>query len=317
MIVSNVPVKVGMMASVVTASTTVPEVGDNVNVGVGGFANVKRSEDDVADVPLGVVTVTSTAPVPDGLVAVIVVAFTTTRLVPDANPNLTAVAPVNPVPEIVTGVPPASGPLAGLMPVTVGGAGAVKVNWSADKVVDVPPGVVTVMSIVPVPAGLLAVIVVELTTVSPVPGVAPKFTTVAPVNPVPVTVTGVPPEDGPLVGLTPLTVGTATYVKWSADDVAEVPTGVVTVTSTVPVPEWLVTVIVLSLTTTTLVPAFAPKLTAVAPVKPEPMTVTDVPPANGPDTGLTLATTGGGVGGGVPAPINCLSPNMAGDALVW
>ena len=37
-------------------------------------------------------------------------------------------------------------------------------------------------------------------------------------------------------GLTDVTVGTGSKVKWSADHVGDVPIGVVTVTSTVPVP---------------------------------------------------------------------------------
>ena len=63
--------------------------------------------------------------------------------------------------------------------------------------------------------------------------------------------------------------------------------------STVPVPAGLVAVSVLSFTTTTLVAAFAPNVTLVAPVKPLPLIVTDVPPVVGPSVGTTLVTTGG------------------------
>ena len=52
--------------------------------------------------PAGVVTVTSTVPVPAGLSAVIVVALTTVKLVAGVVPKSTAVAPVKPVPVIVT-----------------------------------------------------------------------------------------------------------------------------------------------------------------------------------------------------------------------
>ena len=76
-----------------------------------------------------------------------------------------------------------------------------------------PAGVVTVTSTVPVPAGLSAVIEVSLTTVTFVAGVVPKSTAVAPVKPVPVIVTSVPPSVGPLVGLTPVTVGAAAVRK--------------------------------------------------------------------------------------------------------
>ena len=73
-----------------------------------------------------------------------------------------------------------------------------------------PLGVVTVTSTVPVPDGEVTVSEVELSTVMEVPGFAvPKSTAVAPVKPVPVTVTDVPPAAGPLLGLTPVTVGGA------------------------------------------------------------------------------------------------------------
>ena len=75
-------------------------------------------------VPPGVVTVTSTAPcVPAGAVAVMELAETTVKLAAFAAPNRTAVAPVSPVPVIVTTVPPVVGPLFGLTDVTVGAGG--------------------------------------------------------------------------------------------------------------------------------------------------------------------------------------------------
>jgi hypothetical protein len=85
---------------------------------------VNRSLTEVALVPPGVVTVTSTVPpvALAGEIAVIEVALLTVNEVADVPPNLTAVAPVNPVPVIVTEVPPAAGPLVGEMPVTVGAA---------------------------------------------------------------------------------------------------------------------------------------------------------------------------------------------------
>ncbi len=52
--------------------------------------------------PAGVVTVTSTVPVPAGLSAVIVVSLTTVRFVAGVVPKSTAVAPVKLVPVIVT-----------------------------------------------------------------------------------------------------------------------------------------------------------------------------------------------------------------------
>ena len=83
---------------------------------------MNRSAADVADVPPAVVTLMSTVPVPAGEVAVIWVAELTVKLVAGVAPNATAVAPVKPVPVMVTDVPPADGPDAGEIDVTVGAA---------------------------------------------------------------------------------------------------------------------------------------------------------------------------------------------------
>ena len=81
----------------------------------------------VALVPPAVVTVTSTVPAPSaGEVAVIDVALLTVKPAAAVPPKLTAVAPVKPVPVIVTDVPPAVVPLFGLTLVTVGAAMNVK-----------------------------------------------------------------------------------------------------------------------------------------------------------------------------------------------
>jgi hypothetical protein len=77
------------------------------------------SLETIALVPLGVVTRTSTVPVPGGEVAVRRVAelyLTLAAMVP----NLTVDALVNPVPVIMTAVLPAAGPFAGETLVTVG-----------------------------------------------------------------------------------------------------------------------------------------------------------------------------------------------------
>jgi hypothetical protein len=72
-------------------------------------------------VPAGVVTNTLAVPaVPAGVVAVIVVAFTTVTPVAAVPPMVTAVAPVKSVPVIVTAVPPATLPDEGLILETVG-----------------------------------------------------------------------------------------------------------------------------------------------------------------------------------------------------
>ena len=80
-----------------------------------------------APVPPGVVTVTLITPAARaGEVMVILVLEFTVRPVPAPGPNLTAVAPVNPVPVTVTRVPPAVGPLVGEMTVIVGFAGGTR-----------------------------------------------------------------------------------------------------------------------------------------------------------------------------------------------
>jgi hypothetical protein len=71
--------------------------------------------------PPGVVTSTLAAPaVPAGVAAVIVLALETWNEATAAPPMLTLVAPVKPVPVIVTDCPPAVGPELGEIAVTVG-----------------------------------------------------------------------------------------------------------------------------------------------------------------------------------------------------
>ena len=123
------------------------------------------------EVPPGVVTVTSTvAAASAGEMMVIEVDELTTRPVPAVVPNLTAVAPVKPVPVTVTGCPR---PWArGRAHAGDGGhGGAMKVNWSAGAfTTEVPPGVVTVTSTVPAAsAGEMMVIEVAELTTRPVP----------------------------------------------------------------------------------------------------------------------------------------------------
>jgi hypothetical protein len=82
-------------------------------------------------------------------------------------------------------------------------------------------------------------------------------------------------------------------VKRSAALIALVPPGVVTVTSAVPEPAGVVAVICVGLSNEKLAAGVAPNLTAVASVKSVPVIVTVVPPAVGPEFGLTLVTVGG------------------------
>ncbi len=70
--------------------------------------------------PPGVLTVTSTIPVPLGAVAVTEVAELTVKVVASAEPKWTALAPVRLVPVIFTTLPPDAGPEVGFSEVTVG-----------------------------------------------------------------------------------------------------------------------------------------------------------------------------------------------------
>ena len=80
---------------------------------------------------------------------------------------------------------------------------------------------------------------------------------------------------------------------WSADEVADVPPAVVTVTSTVPAASvGLVAVIELSLTNVYDVAAVLPNITPVTPVKPLPEIVIEVPPLLVPDVGEMPVTVG-------------------------
>jgi len=195
--------------------------------------NVNVSSGITALVPAGVTTVTSTVPVPAGEVAVHAVAVHDTA-VTDVAPNLNAVAPASPVPDTVTTVEPPAGPAGGRTEMTVGSV--TNVNRSYCETTLTPAGVVTVTSTVPVPGGDVAeqLVAVHDTEVA---DVEPNFTAVAPARPVPEMVTTVEPPAGPDVGLSSRTAGMrGTYMNRSAAEVALVPPGVVTVTSTVPDP---------------------------------------------------------------------------------
>jgi hypothetical protein len=82
-------------------------------------------------------------------------------------------------------------------------------------------------------------------------------------------------------------------VNWLPGPVAETPPGVVTVTLTVPAdPAADVAVIEVAELTVKLFAAVVPNLTAVAPLRLVPVTVTDVPAASGPIVGLSAVTVG-------------------------
>lgn len=148
------------------------------------------------------------------------------------------------------------------------------------------------MSTVPVPAGEVAVIEVAELTVKLIALVAPNFTALVLDSAVPVMVTDVPPAAGPALGATEVTAGAAAYVNRSAADVAVVPPGVVTVTSTVPVPAGEVAVMEVAELTVKPVAFVDPNLTALAAVRLVPVIVTDVPPAGRPPAGEIDVTVG-------------------------
>jgi hypothetical protein len=107
-------------------------------------------------------------------------------------------------------------------------------------------------------------------------------------------VTAVPPVVGPLLGLTLVTVGAATYVN----PFVRLPvcvSGLVTTTFTAPAAcAGVVAVICVALTTTTFVAPAPPNVTVAPVAKFVPVMVTPVPPAAGPLLGLTLVTVGAG-----------------------
>src|SRR5208282_65100 len=171
-------------------------------------------------VPPAVVTVTLTVPLdPAGETTVISDSESTFTSVAATEPNLTTAPAMKPLPLIVTEVPPTAGPFFGDSPVTVGafgggGGGATYVNSSAGLVALVPSGVVTVTCTVPVPAGEVAVIDVAESAVT-VAAAEPNLTAVAPASPIPLMVTVVPPDSGPVSGLTPVTAGALAAGVWN------------------------------------------------------------------------------------------------------
>jgi hypothetical protein len=109
------------------------------------------------------------------------------------------------------------------------------VNWSAELVALVPELVIAVTSTTPTdPAGERTTTSVDETTIGFGAETVPNLIAVAPVKSVPVIVTAVPPAGRPAAGLTAVIVGASWYVNWSSTEVELVPSGVVTVTSTVP-----------------------------------------------------------------------------------
>ncbi len=111
------PLSVALLEPTEVAASVVA-LGNSVEVKVNWSAML------TADVPPEVVTVTSTVPADSsGLIAVMEVDETTAKLVALVVPKSTVVAPVKPVPVMVTLVPPAVVPEIGLTSVTAGVTG--------------------------------------------------------------------------------------------------------------------------------------------------------------------------------------------------
>src|SRR5579872_1495401 len=110
--------------SAVTAEPPATYVAVAPAVTTGALVYVNWSAVDVVEVPPGPVTVMCTVvpAVPAGDVTVILPSLFTVKVDAEADPNLTLVAPVNPLPVTVTEVPPPAGPEPGLTEVTAGTA---------------------------------------------------------------------------------------------------------------------------------------------------------------------------------------------------
>lgn len=243
---------------------------------------------NVADPPAGVVNTTSTTPaLLAGVVTVTDEALSTVTDLLAVPPNVTADAPVRFVPVIVTIALPATGPDDRDRRVIVGAS----TNVYAPTETTDPPGVVNTTSATPAGfAGVTTVTEVALKLVIEVPGVPPIVNSEISVKFVPLIVTSVPPmtgpDDNPAEVKTETTVGAATNVY--ASTAVTDPPGVVNTTSTTPADlAGETTETVVGLTTVMEVPGVPPKVTADAPVSSDPVTVTVVPPAIGPDTGHT------------------------------
>ena len=163
-------------------------------------------------------------------------------------PNETVDPELNPLPEIVTFVPPVAGPEVGESPEIVD----VYVNLRTGFSYAITPSTRTYTGTLPVPEGMLAVIEVpEVLTLIGVTFVVPTSTNGAEPNSFPVIVILVP--IGPELGSTELTFGE--YVKSAFGVLRDVPLLVVTVTATWPVPGGDTAVISVSLFTVKLADA--------------------------------------------------------------
>ena len=154
------------------------------------------------------------------------------KLVTSTLPKNTSVAVSELLPVRFTVVPPAVEPLGGATVVNVGVGVTYVYGWPPD----VPLGFLTVTLTPPAAcAGDCTVIDVSLWIVKLVTSTLPKNTSVAVSKLLPVRFTAVPPAVEPLGGATVVNVGAGGVagftVRTSADEVPDVPPGVITWTS--------------------------------------------------------------------------------------
>ena len=174
------------MPARVTLVPTGPEAGRKLVTAGSGVTLRTVNPAALVALPPGVVTVIAPVVAPGGTVAVSCVSEATVKPAARAPLKRTAVAPLKPVPVMVTSVP--TGPEAGRKLVTVrDGVTLSTVKLAA--LVALPPGVVTVMAPVAASGGTVAVSCVSEATVKTVARAPPKRTAVAPLKPVPVMVT--------------------------------------------------------------------------------------------------------------------------------
>jgi hypothetical protein len=275
---------VRLVPVMITEVPTGPVIGTKeVIVGAGTVVTVKFP--GLVAVPSGVVTLILPVVAPFGTVAVICVSEFTVKLA-EVVPNFTEVAPVNPVPLIVTRLP--TGPLVGENPVMAGGVGPVTVkSWA---LVAVPEGVVTAILPVVAPDGTVAVSwMPEGFHENVVAFVTLNFTDVVPTKLDPLMVTDDP--TGPLVGEKPVMLGEHAEPTVKSSRLVAEPSGVTT--RILPVVAPVGTVAVMRLPELMVKLAAIPlKSTDVAPWRWFPPMATLVP--TGPQAGEKAVISGGG-----------------------
>jgi len=152
-------------------------------------------------------------------------------------------------------------------------------------------GFVTVTFTAPAACAVVVPVIALALMVATVSADPPKET-VAPLwNPPPAIVTAAPPALGPPFGVTDATVGAATYVKQPVQ-VPLCASGFVTITFTPPAACALVDPVIEVALIVEMLSADPPNETVVPAWKPDPLTVTVVPPALGPLDGATDVTAG-------------------------